>query len=80
MESLSRYKPGSREDLSSAKWNMFFMACYSLPFSEFVFGTRFLSLFVVPAAAGGNATERRGPLRFAYTWLAYSLLAILSSS
>jgi hypothetical protein len=54
---------------------MFFMACYSLDrFREFVFGTRFLSLFVVSEER--QEEMRRSDealLRFAYTWLAYSL-------
>jgi Fe-S-cluster containining protein len=75
MEFLSRYRPGSREDLAPAKWKMFFLACYSLDrFREFVFGTRFLSLFSIREAR--QEEMRRSDealLRFAYTWLAYSL-------
>ena len=72
---LSCYKPGSHEDLGPAKWNMFFMACYSLDrFREFVFGTRFLSLFVVPAERQEEMRRNdEALLKFAYTWLAYSL-------
>ena len=75
MRFLSRYKPGSRNELSEPQWKMFFMACYSLDrFRQFVFGTRFLSLFSVPE-------ERQGQLRasdeallcFAFEWLATAL-------
>jgi Fe-S-cluster containining protein len=74
MNFLSRYRPGSRE-MAPAKWGMFFMACYSLDrFREFVFGTRFLSLFSIPQE---SQNELRGSdealLRFAYIWLAYAL-------
>ncbi len=75
MDFLSRYRPGSREDLDPAKWKMFFMACYSLDrFREFVFGTRFLTLFEISEEE--QEEMRRSDealLRFAYTWLAYSL-------
>jgi Fe-S-cluster containining protein len=75
MAFLTRYKPGSRQDLSPAQWKMFFMACYSLDrFREFVFGTRFLSLFSIPEAKQERLRESDEELlRFAYTWLAFSL-------
>jgi hypothetical protein len=75
MAFLSRYRPGSREDLEPSKWKMFFMACYSLDrFREFVFGTRFLSLFSIPEALEEQLRQTdEALLRFAYTWLAYSL-------
>ncbi len=76
MRFLSRYKPGRRRnELSEPQWKMFFMACYSLDrFREFVFGTRFLSLFSIPE-------ERQEELRssdeallcFAFEWLATAL-------
>jgi Fe-S-cluster containining protein len=72
---LTRYKPGSRQDLAPPQWKMFFMACYSLDrFREFVFGTRFLSLFSISEERQKRLQERDEELlRFAYTWLAYSL-------
>lgn len=75
MEFLSRYKPGSRPELSSPQWKMFFMACYSLDrFREFVFGTRFLSLFSVSEE---RKEQLKGSdealLRFAFEWLATAL-------
>jgi hypothetical protein len=72
---LSRYRPGGRQDLGPAKWKMFFMACYSLDrFREFVFGTRFLSLISVREETREEMKESDEVLlRFAYTWLAYSL-------
>jgi Fe-S-cluster containining protein len=75
MDFLARYKPGSREDLEPPKWKMFFMACYSLDrFREFVFGTRFLSLFSISAERQEELQQSdEALLRFAYTWLAYSL-------
>jgi hypothetical protein len=75
MEFLSRYRPGNREDLGSPKWKMFFMACYSLDrFREFVFGTRFLLLFSIPEERQEELRKSdEALLRFAYTWLAYSL-------
>ena len=71
---LTRYKPGSRE-LSAKQWQMFYMACYSLDrFREFVFGTRFLSLFSIPEEQiEGMRNSDEALLRFAYTWLAFSL-------
>lgn len=75
MAFLSRYKPGNRESLSPPQWSMFFMACYSLDrFREFVFGTRFLSLFSVPEEQKEKLRESdEALLQFAYTWLAYCL-------
>jgi Fe-S-cluster containining protein len=75
MAFLSRYKPGSRQDLSPPQWKMFFMACYSLDrFREFVFGTRFLSLFSIPEERQERLRESdEALLAFAYEWLAYSL-------
>jgi len=56
---------------------MFFMALYSLDrFREFVFGTRFLSLCVVPEETQEEMRRRdEALLRFTYTWLAYSLFS-----
>ena len=75
MEFLTRYKPGSREELGPKHWKMFYMACYSLDrFREFVFGTRFLSLFVLPEEKKQRLQENEAELLlFAYTWLAFSL-------
>ena len=75
MAFLTRYKPGSRKNLAPPQWKMFFMACYSLDrFREFVFGTRFLSLFSIPELRQERLRESDEELlRFAYTWLAYSL-------
>ncbi len=75
MKFLSRYRPGGREDLGPAKWKMFFMACYSLDrFREFVFGTRFLTLFSIPEETRLELRQSdEALLRFAYTWLAYAL-------
>lgn len=75
MAFLSRYRPGSRQDLGPPKWKMFFMACYSLDrFREFLFGTRFFSLFVVPEEMQEELrSSDEALLRFAFTWLAYSL-------
>ena len=75
MKFLSRYRPGSRGDLGPAKWKMFFMACYSLDrFREFVFGTRFLTLFSIPEESQAELRQSdEALLRFAYTWLAYAL-------
>jgi len=75
MEFLSKYRPGSRQDLSPPQWKMFFMACYSLDrFREFVFNTRFLELFSVQEETREQMRNSDEPLlRFAYTWLATSL-------
>ncbi len=75
MTFLAGYRPGSRENLSPAQWKMFFMACYSLDrFREFVFGTRFLSLFQIPDERQEEIRQsEEALLRFAYVWLAYSL-------
>jgi len=75
MAFLTRYRPGADGQLTAKQWQMFFMACYSLDrFREFVFGTRFLSLFDI-------SEERQAALRgqdealldFAMEWLAFSL-------
>ena len=72
---LSRYKPGSREEMGAKQWKMFFLACYSLDrFREFIFGTRFLSLFALDEETQeGMRSSDEELLKFAYTWLAFSL-------
>ncbi len=71
---LSRYKPGSKE-LSSKQWEMFYMACYSLDrFREFIFETRFLSLFSITEGRQEQMrTSEQELLQFAYKWLGFSL-------
>lgn len=75
MNFLSRYKPGSRSNLDSKQWRMFYMACYSLDrFRAFVFETRFLSLFVLTEETQRRIRESDEELlAFAFTWLAFSL-------
>jgi Fe-S-cluster containining protein len=72
---LSRYRPGSRKELGPKQWQMFFMACYSLDrFREFVFGTRFLSVFSIPRATEEKIRKTDEELlRFSFQWLAFSL-------
>lgn len=57
------------------KHKMFFMASYDLDrFREFVFKSRFLSLFQVePARKDALASEDEALLRFAFDWLKFSL-------
>jgi len=71
---LSRYKPGGKQ-LSTKQWEMFYMACYSLDrFREFVFETRFLSLFSVSEGLQDQMrTQDQQLLQFAYKWLGFSL-------
>jgi len=75
MTFLTRYRPGTGRELSPRQWQMFFMACYSLDrFREFVFGTRFLSLFEIPEQRKEclrNSDESL--LDFSLEWLAFSL-------
>lgn len=75
MEFLSRYKPGGRTELSPKQWRMFYMAVYSLDrFRDFVFGTRFLSLFVLSEETQKSIRESDEELlKFAFKWLAFSL-------
>ena len=77
MDFLTRYKPGARQDLSDKQWQMFFMACYSPDrFRQFVLGTRFVSLFDIPADQLEKIrVSDEHLLRFAYRWLAFSLFA-----
>ncbi len=75
MAFLTRYRPGNREDFAPKQWQMFFMACYSQDrFREFVFGTRFLSLFDIPAERQEIFRENDEELlKFSFQWLAFSL-------
>lgn len=75
MRFLTRYRPGTGRELSPKQWQMFFMACYSLDrFREFVFGTRFLSLFDISGDRVKALQEREEALLvFALEWLAFSL-------
>ena len=75
MAFLSRHRAGIQRGLSQKQWEMFYMACYSLDrFRDFVFGTRFLSLFEIPPERKeqlGRSDEAL--LRFAFEWLSFSL-------
>lgn len=75
MTFLTRYRPGTGRELGPNQWQMFFMACYSLDrFREFVFGTRFLSLFDIPEDRHASLRESdESLLGFALQWLAFSL-------
>ena len=75
MAFLTRYRPGTGRELSPKQWQMFFMACYSLDrFREFVFGTKFLSLFEISEQRQQALREREEALLdFALEWLAFSL-------
>jgi len=75
MAFLTRYRPGAGPGLSPKQWQMFFMACYSLDrFREFVFGTRFLSLFDLPEERQRALREQdEALLDFSLDWLAFSL-------
>jgi uncharacterized protein len=75
MTFLTRYRPGAGRELSSRQWQMFFMACYSLDrFREFVFGTRFLSLFDISEDRQELLRQNdEALLEFSFLWLAFSL-------
>ena len=75
MTFLTRHRPGTGRELSAKQWQMFFMACYSLDrFREFVFETRFLSLFDITEDRKEALREsEEALLRFSLEWLAFSL-------